>query len=272
MRIFLLLLLIGCGAEDFAEQSELDDLRVLALLTDQPEINAATTVSITPLVSYVNGSGANLDYTWQACPDPGIDFGAEANCDDADSNLKLMGSGSFDTNTLSGTLFTGNATSISVPVPAAAFVLLNEFDDDIQFNGFSFIFVITYTDNSNNKEVTALRRITLSTKDSGDLNTNPSFSAIQFDGSSLSSYPTSKGDFTLAGTSSPESYQQETNVGRKSFTEDLFISWYASSGEFLFNRTETSERNEYDPKGNSGVFVAVFRDNRGGLATQIISF
>ena len=272
IRLLILFLLMGCGDDNFREQSELGRLRVLAISADTPEINSAATVTLTPIISYVDGGGANLNYTWEACPDPGIDFGADIDCDDAASSLKLTGSGSFNTNTLAASYFTGAASTIGVNVPAAAFVLLGTFDSDIQFNGIDYLTIITYTDPGNGNSVKAFKRIKLSTKAGGSLNTNPTFSSMTFNGSALGAYPTSKGDFDISGASSGQSYDVQTNVGLRSFTENMFISWFSSTGEFLFNRTDVGEDNEFKPSGSTGVFVAIYRDGRGGVASQIVSY
>ncbi len=269
---FLCFALIGCGNDNFKAQSELGGLRVLALSANTPEINSAATVTVTPLISYVDGGGATINYSWEACPDPGIDFGAEVSCDSSPASLKQSSSGSFNTNTLSASLFTGVATSISVVVSPAIFAYFASLDSDLQFNGVDYLVIVTYTDSNNGKEVTALKRIRLTSKAGGDLNTNPTFGGMLFNNSAILAYPTSEGDFLLSSTSAPQTYSQITNVGTKTFSEDMFISWYASSGEFLSNRTDVGEKSTFDPKGSSGIFVAVYRDGRGGVSFDVESF
>jgi hypothetical protein len=275
MKVFYFistLLFISCGADDFPEQSELAGLRVLAITADTPEINSASTVTLTPLISFVNGGNTTLDYSWEACPDPGVDFGAPLNCDSAPAAVKLSGSSTFSMATLSGSYYTGNATNISVAIPAAAFTYLSSLNSDIQFNGLDYIVFITYSDQASDAELKVIKRIKLSTKAGGELNTNPSFGTILNNGSNLVAYPSSKGTFTISSPSSPQDYDLQTNVGLRSFKEDMFISWYSSTGEYLFNRTDIGEENTFTPRGNTGVFVAVYRDGRGGVATYLISF
>ena len=127
---------------------------------------------------------------------------------------------------------------------------------------------------SNSKKKTrAIKRIRLSTKANGDLNTNPSFSGIQSDNNSLSAFPSSKSDFSLDAASAPESYEFKTFEGTRTLQENMTTTWFSSEGEFKFSRTLKSESNEFDPDGaDSGVFVAVYRDNRGGLSVEVISF
>jgi len=262
----------ACGNDNFPEQSKLGDLRVLAISADTPEINSATTVTLTPLISFVNGGNTTLNFTWEACPDPGIDFGAEVNCNKSLSTLKQTGSGSFNTNTLAGSYYTGLTSTISLTINSAIFTYLSSLDSSLQFNGVDYLFIITYTDSTTQKNVQALRRIKLSTKASGDLNTNPSFGGILFNNSTLSAYPSSEGDFLLSGTSSAQTYSKMTNIGSKTFSENMFISWYSSTGEFLYNRTDIGEKNTFTPSGTTGVFVAVYRDGRGGVFSRIESF
>lgn len=272
LYLLISLLMISCGGDDFEEQSKLSSLKVLAITADTPEINAAATVTLTPLISYVDGSGATLNYNWEACPDPGIDYGADLNCDSAVSGTKLNGTGAFNTSSISGTHYTGNATDISVAVPAAAFTYLASTTSDIQYNGVDYIVFLTYTDSTNSKSISAIKRIKLSTKAGGDLNTNPTIGSIQFNSSNLAAYPASEGTITLASPSAAQSYSLQTNIGLKSFSEKMYISWYSNTGEFLFNRTDIGENNTFTPEGTTGVFVAVYRDGRGGVVTTQVSF
>mgnify|MGYP001578994789 CR=1 FL=1 len=274
--------LFSCGNDDFKEQSKLGDLRVLAISANTPEINSGSTlaINITPLVSYVDGAGVTLNYTWEACPDPGIDFGADINCDSSLSALKVTGTGTLDTSALLDTaggavsVFTGFVpAAITLNVPAAVFSsYLASLNSTIQFNGVNYLFKITYTDPNNTNKITALKKIKLSSKASGDLNTNPSFGNILFNGAALSSYPAVEGKLLLDSASAAQTFSQITNVGTKAFTEDMFISWYSSTGEYLFNRTDVGEENTFTPDGTSGVFVAVYRDSRGGIFSIVRSY
>jgi hypothetical protein len=277
INIFYILIIsflfLSCGNDDFKKQSELGSLRVLSISADTPEINSASLVTLTPLISYVEGGTTTLNYSWVACPDPGIDFGADLNCDSAQSSLKVSGSGTFSTAGLSTTHFTGLAATIAVNIPAAAFsVYLASLDSTLQFNGVDYICIIKYVDSSNANEITALKRIKLSTKALGDLNVNPSFTGIEYNNVSLTSYPSAEGKVDITGTSAAQTYSKITNVGTKQFNEDMFISWYSSTGEYLFNRTDIGEGNTFTPSGTTGVFVAVYRDGRGGVFSVLKSF
>lgn len=274
-KLFLSFLLIfsSCG-DEFTQQFELGKLRVIAVVASKPEVNSTEAVggvTLTPLISYVDGAGATINYTWVACPDPGIDVGAEISCDSATASLKLSSGGTltYNTSTLSGSYYTGNADTISITIPPAAFTYLGTLDSKIQTNGLNYIVLITYTDPNNNSTTTALKTIKMSTKATADLNANPTLGDILFDSATLSSFPTSEGKMTASSLSTAETYDYVTSNGNETLTEEMYLSWYASSGEFVFNRTTSNEPNPYTPKGSGGVFVMVYRDGRGGVAAKV---
>jgi hypothetical protein len=271
-KLLLILFLITSCGDDFSKQSKLGKLRVLAIKADNPEINSAATVTLTPLISFVDGGDITLNYSWQACPDPGIDVGSAANCDSSPAGLKLSGAGTFNTNTLAATFYTGSATDISVIIPVSAFNYLATLDSKIQFNGLDFIVILTYSDPNSGTSTSAFKTIKLSTKAVTSLNLNPTTGAIQFNGSTLVAFPPSEGKMTVASLSSAESYDVQTNTGTLSILENMYISWFSSAGEFVYNRTNTTDQNTFRPSGTSGAFVIVFRDDRGGVSTQLVSF
>jgi hypothetical protein len=238
LLILISLFFVSCGDDNFTERSKLGELRVLALSADTPEINSATTVTLTPLISYVEGGDTTLNYEWEACPDPGIDFGAEVSCDSSPAALKLTGSGSFSTTALSGSFYTGNSDDILLSIPPDAFVYLSTLSSDLQYNGINYLFVFQLRDSGNTVSTKAIKRIKLSTKPTPELNVNPSMGAIQFEGASLTTYPDRKGEMSVSSLSSSENYNEITNVGLKAFSEKMYVSWFSSSGEFLYDRTD----------------------------------
>jgi hypothetical protein len=275
MKLILLSILccfiISCG-DDFEKKSKLSGLRVLALKADTPEINSASAVTITPLISFVSGGSGSLNYSWEACPDPGIDYGADISCSSSLASLKLSGSGTFGLAALSATSNTGDATSLSVGIPADAFTYLNSLDSKTQFNGLGYLFIIKYTDSVSGASTKAFRSIKLSSKTSGELNVNPTNGSIQFNGSNISSYPSSKGDISVANLSESETYDFDSDIGIQSLKENMFVSWYSTTGEFLFNRTDIGEKNTFTPSGTAGVILIVYRDGRGGVTSSLVSF
>jgi len=267
----ILIIFLACG-DNFDKKSKLAGLRILAISANTPEINSAGTVLLTPLISYVNGASANLNYTWEACPDPGIDFGANVSCDNSSAALKLSGAGTFSIATLAATHNTGNATTLSVAVPAAAFTYLATLNSKTKFNGLDYMVILKYIDQASGVNSTAIKMIKLSTKTSAQLNTNPTTGNIQFKGADLTSYPSSEGDMSVSNLSSSENYDLDTDIGIQTKSENMFVSWYSSTGKFLFNRSKFGEKNTFTPDGNTGVFVIIYRDSRGGVTSNLTSF
>ena len=264
--LILLILVFSCGNDDMKKYSRLEGLRILAIAADKPEINAATTVNITPYLSYTDGGDTTLDITYEACIDPGIAYGAALNCDSYTSLQKISGSTTFNTATIgSGNYYTGEMSSISIAVPAWAFAALSQLDDDLQFNGIDFIVIFNISDqNDSTKNLKVIKRISLTSR--AVLNTNPSVTDILADGNSLIAFPNSKVTLSLSGASDPESYDYQGATGLEVLTEEMAISWFSNVGEMQFSRTDREEGVNFDPKDKSeGVIVAVYRDNRGGV-------
>jgi hypothetical protein len=275
MRTLLLcLFLIGCGGDNFDKYQKLGKLRILALVADTPEINAAGTVTVTPLMSFPDGGNTTLDISWEACPDPGIDFGAGINCDLSVAPLKISNTTTFNTSGLSGSYYTGDITGIGVAIPAAAITLLSTLDANTQFNGYDYLFIMNISDPTSGQTIKSFRRIRISSKAGGDLNTNPTIGGtIQQNGVNVTAYPTTKGDFLLDGVSSPQSYQLLSYTGTQTLSEVMKIAWFSNNGSLQFARTDVDEKNEFDPgSSTTGVLVAVYRDDRGGVAYELLSY
>lgn len=266
-----ILLFISCGGDDFKQRSELDGLRILAVTSDIPEANQVGAISITPLLSDVNGEGRTLNYEYSFCPDPGINFGAEINCSQSLLSLKEEGSGSFDLSTLAASFYTGTVSSITINITSQMLGYLSNLNAQLQFNGADFLFILTLRDPNTNETKTAYRVIKLTSKETSQLNTNPTLGNIVSDNNALSSFPTGEIKLDVSNLSVPESYVLQTNVGLRSFTEDAYVSWYSNAGEFLFNRTDPNEENTFKPSKESGVIVAVYRDGRGGVSFEVLS-
>lgn len=267
-----MVLVIGCGSDDFSSRSKLGDLRLLALVTDKPEVNSTGTVVITPVISYVNGGNVTLKYSWEACPDPGINFGADISCESVLASLKQSGTGNSDTSSLAGSFYTGAMAPISVDISASVISYMSLLSSEIQFNGLDYLFILTITDESKNFSRKSFRTIKVTNKTSL-LNSNPTMGNILYRGSSLTSFPSEQASMQVNSLSAPETYQLQTSSGTQSLEEDAYLSWYSSTGEFRFDRTDPDEENTFNPNGGTeGVIVAVYRDGRGGVAYQVVSF
>lgn len=269
-HLLLCLLLLSCGMDDQKKYYRLEGLRMLAISADNPEINSASTVTLTPYLSYTDGGDTTLDVSWEACLDPGISYGAEIKCDtDLDS-----GSDIFNTATLNSVYYTGPMNTISVNIPTSAFTYLASINSETQFNGVDVIVIVQITDQNNSSStLKTIKRIKLTSKTSG-LNINPTISGnIQSNGSDLSSAPAGKVNLSLDGLSSAESYSYQATSGLATLDERMLVTWFASFGEFTSSRTDPDESTEFDPQGGTtGVLVGVYRDGRGGLAIKRVTF
>jgi len=263
------LTLLSCDNGDQKSYSQLGELRILAVTADAPEINIPQTVNISPYLSYPDGGDTTLNVTFEACPDPGISFGAEANCDGFPDTLVQRGTATFATSGLgANTAYTGPGPNLAIVVPASAFAALQEAGSNLQFNGIDYLVFMDIQDANNpNQNIKAVKRIVLSTKTTG-LNTNPTVSGvITGDNQALSAFPTGEVDLTLPGTSAPESYQFRTTDGAEITLDELMaIAWFSNAGSFQFTRVAPDKPNTFDPETDtSGTFVGVYRDNRGGV-------
>lgn len=260
----LLLILSSCGDDDMKKYSKLSGLRILAIEADAPQINSAQDVLITPFLSYPEANDTILDVSFKVCIDPGIAYGAEVKC----ATPIQTGSTTFNTNTLSTDFYTGPMDTITITTAnlVAPFTYLNNLSNTIQFNGIDIIVIFTITDQADSsKNIKTFKRISLSTKASG-LNTNQSFSAIQNDDANLTVFPSSIANLSISSPDVGQAYQVEGSNGIANLTETMTVSWFSNVGEFKYSRTNKDESVEFDPQGEtSGVFVAVYRDNRGGV-------
>ena len=262
----LIFILISCGDDDMKKYSKLSGLRILAITADNPQINSASTVRLTPYLSYPEANDTTIDISFEACIDPGIAYGAELDC----KTPFQTGTTTYDTTALNADFYTGPITPVTpldINVPAASFTYLATLNSDLQFNGVDVIVILTFTDQSDStKTIKTFKRISLTSKSSG-LNTNPTIGGlIQSNSSYLTSFPTTTSNISLDSPSDGEAYQIEASTGLTNLNETMTISWFSNVGEFKFSRTDKDETVEFDPQGETaGVFVAVYRDNRGGV-------
>lgn len=269
LPLLITVLLVSCGEDDMKKYSKLSGLRILAIeagtgSVGAPQINSAQNVDVTPYLSYPEANDTVLDVSYKACIDPGIAYGAEIKCDTPiQSNTAT-----FNTNTLSGDFYTGPMDTVTITSAnlVAPFAYLSSLSSSIQFNGVDLIVIFTITDQADStKTIKTFKRISLTTKTSG-LNTNQSFITIQNNASNLTSFPTTTANLSISSPDNGQSYQVEGSSGVTTLTETMTVSWFSNVGEFKFSRSDKDESVEFDPKGEStGVFVAVYRDNRGGV-------
>ena len=106
----------SCSNSSFPSASQLGPTMILSLQLSPPEVNPGATVTLTPLVSDLNGGGRALTYTIEACPDPGIAQGATPTCDTS-PNLVTVASNQPLTGLTSPT-YTGTGPTASITVPS----------------------------------------------------------------------------------------------------------------------------------------------------------
>src|SRR3954463_2343007 len=109
---FLVLELTGCAAGNLPDYIVLGDLRILTIIASSPETNPGDSVSFTPVVSDLNGQGRTLNYSVQACIDPGVGVGVTPGC-------AVPESGSIQT----GTVVPSAGTSQTYTSPVSSFTL-----------------------------------------------------------------------------------------------------------------------------------------------------
>jgi len=264
--ILFLLFLTACTDSKFKKSSTLDSLRVLTIKADQPEVAAGTTVVLTPFVSDINET-TSLTYSASGCIDPGVSLGAEPECDSS----SVIATNQTITTLNSASLFTGDANTISVTIPATSVIFAGKSSID-QFNGVSYLFTYRLT-NSSGQTVRSFKRIVVSTKSTK--NTNPSGNSILGNGTALTSYPFGfSGKLSLSvNNASLESYQfQDSNSVLTSFNESLLTSWHYTDGSSKFLRTVDSDEVQFDALASSlsnrkSLLIAIIRDKRGGVQT-----
>ncbi|MFZ4405386.1 MAG: hypothetical protein ACOYOK_14905, partial [Pseudobdellovibrionaceae bacterium] len=177
--VFLAALLVACSKDTFPKYVALGDLRILAIKVSAPEVNPGATVTLTPYLSDIGGDG-NLQYSWQACVDPGVGLGAEPTCD-GNSTATSVTSGTINTLNSANT-YTATANTFAVTVPSTILVGRATVDS---YNGVNYIVLYSVT-NSTGTTVKSFKRIVVSLSSKTSKNSNPSLSQILSSGVAVS--------------------------------------------------------------------------------------
>ena len=267
---------MSCTNQNLPKYNTLDQLRVLALVAQPPEVNPGDTVTITPIVSDLTETNA-LSYSSYSCLDNGISFGAVPTCNGNPSKITLS-TGTISTLSLAKA-FTGTADTITLTVPDQSTILgLRSIAQ--QYNGIAYIFEYVLQ-NSRGEEVRAIKRIAVSYPNKVTKNTNPTISDFLLNGiSATSSLPLSTTLSTsLSFSGSPtENYSRMNSEGQLSTeSEDLITTWFITDGKMKFQRTFGLEPNEYEtpsqsPSSKPVYLIEVSRDGRGGTGYIIKCF
>lgn len=273
--LFNLFLLTGCGIQSFPLYTVLGDLRILTVIPSASEVNPGTAVTFTPVLSDLNGSGRTLNYSVQACADPGVGIGATPQCSSPDASsiqtgTVMLAAGSSQT-------YTGPVTTFSLSVPST---LLDNQNTISQYNGVSYLVFYTVSVPNSSTSVTAFVRVTVSSSTKTTKNQNPTITSIDLNDSAVSSpftLPTSSVNFRVTSpTSATETYSYMNLDGSlTSKTEQLINTWFVSDGSFASQRTASNSENSWSPpsskpSGRGVVMVIVTRDGRNGATFQKI--
>ncbi|MBA2403137.1 MAG: hypothetical protein H0V66_00075 [Bdellovibrionales bacterium] len=260
--LIVLLLVAACGGTDFKKVEKLDQFRILAVVTTNPEVVPGAGVTLQLYVSDVAGGGRTISGTTMACIDPGISLGAEVNCDHDPSAV----ADTYDIDTTAGdmgsaNLFTGLASdtlSVTVPVSILAGRTARE-----QINGMGYIVIFNFE--VEGRTISIFKRIIASSKVT--LNTNPSGSAILLNGIPIGNAPDDE-DILRVTSNAPESYDFINVDGDlETRTEELQAAWFVTQGEVDKPKSDVNENVKYLSNAATipSVIVSIVRDERGGV-------
>lgn len=260
-------LLGSCGNDNLPKPQKLGPLRVLGLISSNPEINdgTSTPITITPVISDTTGAGSrSIAFSWKVCPDPGVALGISPACT---STLLSSGSGSIAVTDppLTTAPYSGATTTFGFTLPTN---LLSGVAASQASNGVAVL--VTYDLTAGSETTSSFRRIIVTSRST--LNTNVSITSIaglSGAGTPGSGFPASETDLTPSLGSTADSYTVISSTGETlTRTEKLTVSWFTTDGEFEFSRTDGSNSNKWTPPtGGTPRGLAILRDDRGGMST-----
>jgi hypothetical protein len=277
LAFILTVMTAQCGnTNDLPKYQALGDLRVLTIVASAPEANPGDTVTFTPVLSDLNGNGRTINYSVQACVDPGVGNGADPACQNPDPVSIQTGTVAIPAG--ASRTYTGPVTQFSLTMPDAGVIFANRSIVD-QYNG--VIYLVQYNISvPNGPAINSFLRVFVSAASKPQKNQNPSITSIDLNDSPVPGsipMPASASNFhAVSPASSSEIYQVMQNDGSLlTRTEEMLNTWFVSDGEFDFSRTTGSTENLWSPPGskpaNRGVvLLVVTRDGRGGAAFQKI--
>ena len=306
MLMLLLLFLSACSSNSLPKYTVVQGLRVLALVSDAPEINfdgasfTPTTVNITPVVSDLYGSGRTLNYNLEWCLDLGIGLGATPTCV-GNPTRKILATdqavgttATFLAPNYTGTLGS-SAVDFSAATPTSLALISQKFSlvgSAAQYNGLALLVVYEiYPSGSPAQKISSFKRIVFSSGTKVTKNINPSGLEIRKDGSEISGLPSIESTMdAYLPANQAESYSWLNADGSTSIkTENLDTTWFltgpsdidcskkkecSTDGLFLLSRTRLGELNTFYipqvdvPATRGRVLIAVARDDRGGAMVK----
>lgn len=268
-----LMLVAGCQKNNLPDYEKLGELRVVVIAADKPEVDPGATVTLTPLLSDIDGGGRALTYTLVGCADFGVSYGATPTCDGRPDRVVIQAD--QPVTGLAGPEYTGLAPAIAVTIPTS---VLDDRGAVDRYNGVSYLLFYSVTA-ANGPTVTAMKRIVVSAKP--EKNHNPSFmtpDGVLANNSPLKTLPTSPVVLTTGVPASAiETYTSLSDDGTQiQRTENIVVSWFVSDGELDKQKTGLGTGNEWKPPaqkpaGRAVVLIVVLRDGRGGEAHLVLT-
>ncbi len=267
----------SCSNSDLPNYFSLGSLRVLGIQADHPEVDpsAATLVTLTPVITARNaGAAAGTDplvltYVLEHCLDPGVTVGADPDCQNNPTRVSRSGTLTLASGNgaYTGTaLHSGGALTITVPTTIFSTSLHGAASAQDRYNGVPYL--VTYRLSAPNGESASVFRRIIATVRT-PLNQNPTITAIQKDGVTLTALPSAASDLTpLLGAGPAESYAVALSSGLSARTERITVSWFISQGDLKRSRTDLETSNLYTPASQPtgpAFMTAVVRDDRGGF-------
>jgi hypothetical protein len=264
--ILISLMSFACMDSNLPIYTELNSLRILALVSSNPEVDAGGSTTITPILSDITETSA-LNFVAEACiPLTSSDSSCEGNSTKVSVSSGTLNSGQMT----AARSFTGAATAVNVTVPASGTIYANRTSQD-QFNGITYLFTYRVI-NSAGQSVSSFKRIIVSTRT--PKNQNPILNDVLRDGAVFtSSLPLSEVNLSPSfGATTTETYSVINSRGEtRTESESLTTTWFATDGKFKFYRTLSSDTNLYtgpesSPTSRDAFLLAVTRDGRGGIS------
>jgi len=248
----------GCSPNGLPEYTKLGGLRVLALISEPPEVSPGGTIVMTPLLSDLSdtgGVGRSLTYSALACADPGVGYGARASCASSTSKVELA----QGTLNLAAPNYTGGGTPFNVTVPSD---VLERYSLAKQAAGIPYL--VTYEIGAaDGTRVQAFKRIIVSPSTQTPKKQNPSTPSILADGASLTALPSRQSEMTVSWAGTVDA--------------SLTTTWFLSDGTFQRYRTSGADSLSYTPPttvptSHAVVIVIVVRDKNGGASYRVYGF
>lgn len=271
-------LTLSCSDSKLPKYVELQDLRILTLIADTPEVDPGASVTITPVISDINET-TSLSFEAYGCIDPGVSLGAKPTCE-GNTTKTLLGQGTITTASSLDMAqnFTGSAPSFTATMPSNV-VMFSQRSSVDQYNGVSYL--ITYKiSNTAGKSVESFRRILVSNKNASDKNTNPAINNILSQGAALgnNALPVA-GKFTLQvelGANAQQIYPfKKADESIENRVEEITTTWFITDGSLKYFRSTNQDTNEFTapeslPSIRKSFLISVSRDSRGGVAIKRI--